>query len=214
MQISRFRIAHLYLGMTLGLLLITAVLAGLALAQAGTRTVLVQLVAAEAMTRELWLMRARLWTACPQIEGLGDRKPPALIFVANAFGHPAADDQRVLQALDLLLDRGCPIDARGSQGLTALHLSALYREPALTRYLLARGADPRTRVVTSEDAAVQGFAGMTARVLARFLVTQPGWQAADRARLKQVIRILNDAESGTAPLKIDCSAAGRLAPAG
>jgi len=80
---------------------------------------------------------------------------------ANLPINAAAAGRRVdrhVEIVRLLVDRGCPVDGRGSDGgHTALHEAAYNGDVALVRFLLDRGADP----------SLQTGGGQTAVDLAR-----------------------------------------------
>jgi ankyrin repeat protein len=62
---------------------------------------------------------------------------------ADMLGRWAANGRR--EAVEILLDLGVPVDARGPTGLTALQEATRGDDPALVDLLLRRGADPRKR---------------------------------------------------------------------
>jgi GNAT superfamily N-acetyltransferase len=62
---------------------------------------------------------------------------------ADVLGRWAANGRR--EAVEVLLDLGVPVDARGPTGLTALHEATRGSDPELVALLLRRGADPRKR---------------------------------------------------------------------
>jgi ankyrin repeat protein/GNAT superfamily N-acetyltransferase len=62
---------------------------------------------------------------------------------AHLLGRWAADGLR--EAVEILLDLGVPVDARGPTGLTALQEAMRGEDPELVTLLLHRGADPRKR---------------------------------------------------------------------
>ena len=62
---------------------------------------------------------------------------------ADVLGRWAANGRR--EAVEILLDLGVPVDARGPIGLTALQEATRGDDPELVALLLQRGADPRKR---------------------------------------------------------------------
>jgi GNAT superfamily N-acetyltransferase len=62
---------------------------------------------------------------------------------ADVLGRWAAEGRR--EAVEVLLDLGVPVDARGPTGLTALQEATRGDDPELVALLLQRGADPRKR---------------------------------------------------------------------
>jgi ankyrin repeat protein/GNAT superfamily N-acetyltransferase len=62
---------------------------------------------------------------------------------ADMLGRWAANGRR--EAVEILLDLGVPVDARGPTGLTALQEATRCDDPELVALLLRRGADPRKR---------------------------------------------------------------------
>jgi ankyrin repeat protein/GNAT superfamily N-acetyltransferase len=62
---------------------------------------------------------------------------------ADVLGRWAANGRRA--AVEILLDLGVPVDARGPTGLTALQEAARCDDAELVALLLERGADPRKR---------------------------------------------------------------------
>ena len=62
---------------------------------------------------------------------------------ADVLGRWAANGRR--EAVEVLLDLGVPVDARGPAGLTALQEATRGEDPELVALLLRHGADPRKR---------------------------------------------------------------------
>ena len=65
--------------------------------------------------------------------------------VANGFGTPNTDSEKVLDLLTLLLAKGCDINARSAFGPTALHGAIASGDKELVEFLLQNGADPNLR---------------------------------------------------------------------
>jgi len=76
--------------------------------------------------------RARLAQDPDLVRSMG---PEDARILPDLAGRPGA-----VPALELLLDAGCPIDARGLDGGTALHNAAWFAAPESARFLIERGA--------------------------------------------------------------------------
>ena len=95
---------------------------------------------------------------------------------ADVLGRWAADGRR--EAVEVLLDLGVPIDARGPTGLTALQEATRRSDPELGALLLRRGADPRKRAAVdgprAADEPPYGELAWAAHVgYVRLLATSP-----------------------------------------
>jgi ankyrin repeat protein len=75
-----------------------------------------------------------------------DDEDRAVLFRAAEAGNAAA--------VELMLDLGFPIDARGDNGGTALHAAAYNGSAGVVRLLLARGADLQARDTSWDDTAL------------------------------------------------------------
>jgi ankyrin repeat protein len=102
---------------------------------------------------------------------------------ADVLARWAANGRR--EAVEILLDLGVPVDARGPTGLTALQEATRCEDPELVALLLQRGADPRKRAAAGPRPAADeppygelGWAAQAAYL--RLLATSP-WPSAGRA---------------------------------
>ena len=86
------------------------------------------------------------------ILGHGTIQAPTLTLMAAAYGESEQRNAVALAKIEEALDAGCPIDAVDQVGLSALNGAILYNEPVLVKLLLARGADPQRRIVSTSGA--------------------------------------------------------------
>jgi hypothetical protein len=107
-----------------------------------------QLIAAAAgrAAADAWFAYRALEQAgrCPY---LADSPETPIGMLTAAYGTPDSEVEHVREAIRLLVRQGCDINQYNAAGLTPLHNAVLFRQPALLRFLLEQGADPRLRVI-------------------------------------------------------------------
>jgi ankyrin repeat protein/GNAT superfamily N-acetyltransferase len=116
---------------------------------------------------------------------------------ADVLGRWAANGRR--EAVEILLDLGVPVDARGPTGLTALQEATRCEDPQLVALLLQRGADPRKRAAVDGPRAADeppygelGWAAQAAYL--RLLATSP---LAERRPCGDGVAVITGVESNT-----------------
>jgi ankyrin repeat protein/GNAT superfamily N-acetyltransferase len=115
---------------------------------------------------------------------------------ADVLGRWAAGGRR--EAVQIALDLGVPVDARGPGGLTALQEATRSQDPELVALLLERGADPRKRAPADEPIADEppygelGWAAQAAYL--RLLATSP---VAERRPCGDGVAVITGVESNS-----------------
>lgn len=88
---------------------------------------------------------------------------------------------RIREAFDVALARGCDINAANVDGLAALHLAIIHGDGEVVQYLLSHGADP-ARVI---DSAIAELNGLNSFALLEWLAEQDA--ATDRRRVREAL---------------------------
>ncbi|MDO5090582.1 MAG: ankyrin repeat domain-containing protein [Cardiobacteriaceae bacterium] len=88
---------------------------------------------------------------------------------------------RIREAFDVALARGCDINAASLDGLNALHLAVIKGDGELVQYLLAHNADPG-QTISSND---PHFNGLNSHTLLEWLEKEE--PTTDRKRVKEML---------------------------
>ena len=107
--------------------------------------------AGDSLLGDVHRWRLRRLDKCPTDEFLPDTP---VGYVVNAYGMPGTNDAKVLELLEVLLEKGCDIDARSREGTVPLHVAIMSGEAELVEFLLNNGADSKLKY---EWKAVAGF---------------------------------------------------------
>jgi ankyrin repeat protein/GNAT superfamily N-acetyltransferase len=116
---------------------------------------------------------------------------------ADLLGRWAATGRR--EAVEILLDLGVPVDARGPTGMTALQEATGCDDPELVTLLLQRGADPRKRAAVdgprAPDEPPYGELAWAAQAgYLRLLASSP---LAERRRCGDGVAVITGVESNS-----------------
>ena len=115
---------------------------------------------------------------------------------ADVLGRWAADGRR--EAVEILLDLGVPVDARGPAGLTALQEATACDDADLVAVLLERGADPGKRAPEEEPVANEPPYGElewdAERAYLRLLATSP---LAEQRPCGDGVAVITEVQSNT-----------------
>ena len=79
------------------------------------------------------------------------KQEPAVALTASAYGLPSVSQQEVVQLLDRFIENGCSIHAADSNGTSPVNVAVLTHQPELLTYLLNKGGDPTTRIVSARE---------------------------------------------------------------
>jgi len=79
------------------------------------------------------------------------KQEPAVALTASAYDLPSVSPQEVIQLLDRFIGNGCSIHAADSNGTSPVNVAVLSTQPELLTYLLEKGADPTTTIVSARQ---------------------------------------------------------------
>ena len=77
------------------------------------------------------------------------KQEPAVALTASAYDLPSVSQQEVIQLLDRFMENGCSIHAADSNGVSPVNVAVLTSDPGLLTYLLKKGGDPTTKIVSA-----------------------------------------------------------------